>query len=1276
MDQPSRHKVITLQHRATLFLDWRAQRREEPQAGHETPQYCPPSAGGRPPEDSATPPSVCLKWRIATTDAARNQNQNQAQNQRQEQGSNQGQGQVMDGSIRLDSQEELFELVSRIESYHARHSIRRIVVTLHPFAPADQEYAYGCRIRLLLRSLAWRQAWIVHFHINDDGQADDAVSQINVSQTNVFWGDGTTLSPSLRQKLFTRWRIIGVSGARNLIAGAVFYQGRPILWRALASIAPDPIAPDSNAPDPIKPDTIKPDPIHRRSEDHRSEDQPHENQRHENQRSGDQKAGDQKSRDQRQIIPFAQPMVAVCLRKEDTPSQNPAPNPDLNPNPQKTQKRAYPWVGCGKALRYAAGIVLFCFTIGGGVYQKFSHDHDLLMESEKLLTIDPAFADADHWRHLAAHVERWDALQTPLYGRWLSQWLSRWLFTWQNQEQRLDEITNGVSQRLAAHILRLFHQRVENQWRRLENHLFTFDPRDEKNATAFLTDLAQRLEDIERPILAYHALARGHARWNQPDSPSAPIISPIIAHGTPRLPPSIGESKKLITALQQHSALHPLAIESHKRAIATRTAQIFSHHIARHTYRYPLLRYFDRIEKSTVALDGRVSLDNFKQMRDALRDLATFQGGYARFSVIDASADPDIHASWQSIAHSTILAEDFSHALNQRLDQMTAEYRQKLTKEDVPLLGTVIAFDADGKSWDLSPSARAGLALLDALLASPLSHVAEEDGGDRLRQLTAFRHRFDWDEALLRHVLDDYADVNILESVPDAPEKLRTLTRRIAVQSFFRRALGRVAQAVQTSTPSLQRDDHFLLDDAQRSVRIVEIFSRLFTLHDVHTSVNFAGYDILQWAALSWSYHRLEDMKNQLENSSIFVWPMEEKNKKIWQQAKLRLPVGTHGWLDSQKKDLSRWAEMAEPLVHFTRKYRPLDTGQARSFWQQLVTWHQGGQTNPASRDASRYYDTLSRFVTLGDPCLQRPQDKEEEAHPPADNFFKDRLDDLYRQFEKKCRHVRRSSPVPVIYNSLVDAFQTTLSGRYPFADTSSQKDAGMEDVQDFFGRFLQKAPTIKAFLQHQDDDSPDRQTALSFIEKMQSTHAFLAPFLASRKGADATIRVHLDIGSKRLSKQSRGAPNHVEISVGKRNFLLQKDVQFSWHRGDAIAIRLIWNKDSEFLPAPMDSIQSRVIPGTKQHAFTIGADGEWSLLRLIERYSLDHSDTSGWMIRIPVTLIERDGNDKAFPRPYDLTFSILFRLSVGGEKQGWESVSAFPSFPRNIAKISPALLR
>ncbi len=968
---------------------------------------------------------------------------------------------------------------------------------------------------------------------------------------------------------------------------------------------------------------------------------------------------------------------------------------------------------------------------------------------------------------VAGQLRRLDSID-GIYWRWISRW--------QGEDRNFLTITATLEKKLAEHVAKHARHRVHMDLQHLQTYVFTANPRSKDEISSFLQGFEKKMIDFDRRIAAYrHRMmdapaasyrARsgfiramfdgltpkygpeyrgeygpeyGGVLATRGDAPLGHGSPPndSLGHGSPNdsrghgsgadhadiafIPAPLWQRIGFI----RHLAAQDMDFLSPDDAVVDRighkVAQIIGRRIATYYRDDPLLQYIDTIGEHAVALGADNSAANLAKLYRSLGDLADFRGEYARLAAFDGHVDREISALFQSMSASLWFADAITGSLAGQLDSLALNHRDHLTR-NVHLLGPIIHHHGDG-AWNIAPRLRSRLQALQRLFDSPLMQHNGENSVDRLRELTAFNRRIDWNMPLLQGIFDGYADVRAVDGIAGsdagrqgAPipidEAFDTIIRQIAVRAFFDRALTRIVASVRPvsgvsngisggipgSIPggvsagipgsisggipgSISRGSTSLISDKNRG--IADIFSRLFALRDVHNAVSFPGYDILQWAVLTWSYHQLEDLTDRLQSSDVFVWKNPINRQSSVRQAAFSQEPPVQGWLKKEKRTLAEWIDAAAPLVDFTGRYRPRDHSRVLSFWKSLIEWNDGRKNDgdPAIfDDADRYYALTAGFFAHRDPCFSAPSAQETKQGAERDNFFALRLGQMQERLDRHCLHQRRHSPVPVVYNSLVDAFQLRLSGRYPFADPLSDKDVESDQLRDFFTRFHEKAPTIKAFLQKQTGDSPDRQAALHFIDRIQSSRVFLQPFLASDKHS---IRVDLDIGSGGVPDRRQGAPDRIEIIVGKKHFPLKKKQSFLWKRGDRIAIRMIWEADSPFMPvvenhhSPGIGGQDRGPDGQGGHKdIVIEARGEWSLLRLIEHYSTGRKGDAGWVLGIPATLIKRADSDNAFPRPYDLQFSMLLNVTVGRKGHPWHQVSSLPNFPRQIRKISPALLR
>ncbi len=225
----------------------------------------------------------------------------------------------------------------------------------------------------------------------------------------------------------------------------------------------------------------------------------------------------------------------------------------------------------------------------------------------------------------------------------------------------------------------------------------------------------------------------------------------------------------------------------------------------------------------------------------------------------------------------------------------------------------------------------------------------------------------------------------------------------------------------------------------------------------------------------------------------------------------------------------------------------------------------------------------------------------QEDLKETSGDIFLQKRNELRRMMYRQCQ-ILASKNILKQYNAIKDYFEQRLSGRFPFAKTTSHKiysEAEPEDIRDFYLVFDKISPTIKSVLQGGDQFGISKDHALEFIGQMEDVRGFFASYLNEKeKQEEPEFDLNVEF---RVNQGHESAANRIiewKFAVGEQVFDENSPENLGrWRIGVPLKLSLRWAKNAIEHPVFLENVEGVTINDkTVEFEFK----NKWSLIRLL----------------------------------------------------------------------------
>ena len=339
---------------------------------------------------------------------------------------------------------------------------------------------------------------------------------------------------------------------------------------------------------------------------------------------------------------------------------------------------------------------------------------------------------------------------------------------------------------------------------------------------------------------------------------------------------------------------------------------------------------------------------------------------------------------------------------------------------------------------------------------------------------------------------------------------------------------------------------------------------------------------------------------------------------------------------------------------------------------------------NPASSLA-----TLERYIRV-DLAAIKPGACPDAATLPAgfgvdgSDFFTQRLQ-MVRQFAlAQCQRVAGVS-VKTDFDRIAADFNDTLAGRYPFADpaTADAPEAAPDAIAGFFERFGPATELAIRRVLAVPGAGRSSSAALQFVDRLAAVRTFMAPLLTPAASAPAALEVEAEFRTNR--QRDTGGNQIIEWSLetGDQKLVRGGSVKSAkWRPGDPVTLKLRWARNAPVAPLSVIGGNGTI---SADRALTVGYDGQWGLIRLLQNHHAPAADLPGLIDRLPVTLkfgaetgpVPVAGGQPPARTPLGGRTNVFVRVSVvavdaDGKTRKAQPLPAFPFAAPGLETTTP----
>jgi type VI secretion system protein ImpL len=689
------------------------------------------------------------------------------------------------------------------------------------------------------------------------------------------------------------------------------------------------------------------------------------------------------------------------------------------------------------------------------------------------------------------------------------------------------------------------------------------------------------------------------------------------------------------------------------------------------------------ITDSSAAASGYTQLiDAANRTEAALRSSTLDWVGGSRLNLGPAYA-----ALLQEIGNSSLLGEDAARQFDRRAVQGFRALQAALPQVASQRFGPVLQRQNGTGPFELAPIVVTLRASLQELLGRRFMGPASVTAAARL----SLPGPIVWDADVLADTAslgNEYGDF-LDGGLNNFPPAARLSVSRVTLERYKASVLDHLARAEQ---PVLQapgglsaamRSESQLRSDVRSfqlaAPSLIQILGQLDQYNTPSVATLLSGLTIQQAFGLLARVDQLLDRGNYYApvDASFTGW---QGGPGAGYAAYLQSDsVSMATYLDAQSSRVDSLAlDLAKPLVDFLAAQNPDQPGLDTSLlarWQRIIAEVQKrAQRNPASAETQLENFLLFDLnkITLAD-CQARTAST---LSPRSGDYFVERKSAVLRALEARCsaligQHIASG------YQGLEVAFNNNLAGRPPFADPSIDPPGPAADpdaVRDFFALFDAQAPTVKANLGKLATTRAAEARALRFIQQLEQTEKFLAPFLKGPLDQPPTYDLAIKFRVNQQNEQGASDILDWQAAVGPKNIdFRDADQTAKWQLGQPILVTLQWAKNAPVRPA-LDPAQPNLKVQDEYATFLY--DDRWALLSLLRQQGVAAGEiaksASSQPIILGFTVPLTPANTSAVSVYAQNTgpAKLFVRFAVTGQVNGKPVALTLPPFPR----VAPSL--
>lgn len=243
-------------------------------------------------------------------------------------------------------------------------------------------------------------------------------------------------------------------------------------------------------------------------------------------------------------------------------------------------------------------------------------------------------------------------------------------------------------------------------------------------------------------------------------------------------------------------------------------------------------------------------------------------------------------------------------------------------------------------------------------------------------------------------------------------------------------------------------------------------------------------------------------------------------------------------------------------------------------------------------------------------------------AQTTSGDFFLEVRQNFKRKLLARCEVLKRQESIEN-YGKLVDAYNKTMKGKFPFVGSSAPKDVAEvepDDLKNFFSMYEEFGGSPQKILDQVYQLGPTSKDAMAFLTSMEAVKKFFKTYLKDNaSGDDPYFDYSIDF---RVNKEGEKHGNLIiEWTIQTDDTKItnnDKKRQGRWVFGKPTIVTFRWPETSDIQPSP-DKAQPFM--SVNEQTVTYTFPGRWSLLWLIRSQLAEQSDFPSSTDNNPYTL-------------------------------------------------------
>lgn len=597
--------------------------------------------------------------------------------------------------------------------------------------------------------------------------------------------------------------------------------------------------------------------------------------------------------------------------------------------------------------------------------------------------------------------------------------------------------------------------------------------------------------------------------------------------------------------------------------------------------------------------------------------------------VLHPERDPFWTQQLDSIRNNPFLGEAAANSMLSVLTGKVASLRTALLAVNIPEIGPLLVADdpADGR-LRLTPTLEALAQALPPLLAYDfLSNPTRQPVEPFPRTNLVM-----WAPDPLERALAYENSFKAMEAGPltHVPETLRPTIMAVATQSLQGAMLSAVADA---EVLERRGDDFRQFGEEDALLREARQFGRAAVpLGKVLDSLQKRGFDQAHSTVAGivgqHTLAMLEQADALVDESGVWM-PVDQFRN--WDGT---LPMNFEGYQVLSDGELDQYlktsaaridwlaTEIAQPVVGALQGDAipaPLRRNSRVVRWLRIIEdLGRYKAANPASS-----LSVLERFIRV-DLAAVKPGVCPDGGDATAGaDFFSQRLQMVRRYALTQCHRIAGDT-VKTDFIRLATDFNSTLAGRYPFADGTAADIP--EASPDAVGAFLERfSPEFEATVRRGlGTPAPGSQgaAALQFLDRLVMVREFMAPLIPTATTPPTAFEVEAEF---RVNRERETGGNQIiewTLALGEQQLSRGGEAKTAkWRPGEPTTLKLRWAKDAPVAPIAIVGAAGKNGTIDADRTLVVSYAGQWGLIRLLQNHRAPPADLPGLVDRQPLIL-------------------------------------------------------